>query len=316
MIQSVTQSVSTPRHFLDIDQIDGTELRGILDSAKARKDARTGQPKGNIDSDQPLVGKVLAMVFIQPSTRTRVSFDVGMRQLGGETIVLNSDDLQLDRGETMADTARVLSRYVDAIMLRTKSHKMLDELVQHATVPVINGLTDTSHPCQLMADIMTLEEHRGAAKGQIVTWAGDGNNVATSWIHGAAQFGYEMRLACPEALSPSESAVNWARNNGATITVTESAEDAVSGTDCVVSDAWVSMHDDQKSDRHNMLAPYQVNEQLMARAKADAVFMHCLPAHRGEEVTAEVIDGPHSLVWDEAENGLHAQKGILTWCLG
>ncbi len=308
--------MSQPRHFLDIDQIDGAALRGILDGAKVRKDARVGRGQGEMDNDRPLAGKVLAMVFIQPSTRTRVSFDVGMRQLGGETIVLNSDDLQLDRGETMADTARVLSRYVDAIMLRTKSYKMLDELVEHASVPVINGLTDISHPCQLMADVMTLEEHRGPAKGQIVTWSGDGNNVATSWIHGAARFGYELRLACPEALNPSASAVNWARENGATITVTESTEDAVNGADCVVSDAWVSMHDDQGSDRHNMLAPYQVNEQLMAKAKPGAVFMHCLPAHRGEEVTAEVIDGPRSLVWDEAENRLHAQKGILTWCLG
>ena len=308
--------MSQPRHFLDIDQVDGAALRGILDNAKARKTARAGQAKGEADSDRPLAGKLLAMVFIQPSTRTRVSFDVGMRQLGGETIVLNADDLQLDRGETMADTARVLSRYVDAIMLRTKTYQMLDELVEHATVPVINGLTDISHPCQLMADVMTLEEHRGPAKKQVVTWSGDGNNVATSWIHGAAQFGYELRLACPEALSPSHSAVNWARDNGASITVTESSEEAVSGADCVVSDAWVSMHDDQKSDRHNMLAPYQVNEQLMAKAKSDAVFMHCLPAHRGEEVTAEVIDGPRSLVWDEAENRLHAQKGILTWCLG
>ncbi len=307
--------MTQPRHFLDIDQIDDATLRGILDSAKARKSSRAGQGRGEPDEDRPLAGKVLAMVFIQPSTRTRVSFDVGMRQLGGETIVLNSDDLQLDRGESMADTARVLSRYVDAIMLRTKSHTMLNELVEHATVPVINGLTDSSHPCQLMADVMTLEEHRGPSRSQIVAWSGDGNNVATSWIHGAARFGYELRLACPQALSPSDGAVAWARQQGATIIVTESTEEAVSGADCIVSDAWVSMHDDQKSDRHNMLAPYQVNDGLMAKAKSDAVFMHCLPAHRGEEVTAAVIDGPRSLVWDEAENRLHAQKGILTWCL-
>lgn len=318
MIKSGSQEKNRTRHFLDIDQIDSAELRGILDNAKARKAARTGQTKGLLDSDQPLAGKVLAMVFIQPSTRTRVSFDIGMRQLGGETIVLNSDDLQLDRGETMADTARVLSRYVDAIMLRTKGHDMLEELVAHATVPVINGLTDASHPCQLMADVMTLEEHRGDVNNQVIAWAGDGNNVATSWIHGAAQFGYELRLACPEPLSPSESAVRWARNNGADITVTESAEDAVSGADCIVSDAWVSMHDDDEAagNRHNMLAPYQVNEKLMTHAKSDAIFMHCLPVHRGEEVTADVIDGPRSVVWDEAENRLHAQKGILTWCLG
>jgi ornithine carbamoyltransferase len=314
----VNQAENQPRHFLDIDQIDAGELRGILDSAKARKEARAGQPRGNTDGDLPLTGKVLAMIFIQPSTRTRVSFDIGMRQLGGETIVLNSDDLQLDRGETMADTARVLSRYVDAIMLRTKGHDMLEELVAHATVPVINGLTDASHPCQLMADVMTLEEHRGDVNNQVIAWSGDGNNVATSWIHGAAQFGYELRLACPEPLSPSASAVRWARDNGANITVTESAQDAISGADCIVSDAWVSMHDDDEAagNRHNMLVPYQVNEELMAQAKSDAVFMHCLPVHRGEEVTAEVIDGPRSLAWDEAENRLHAQKGILTWCLG
>jgi ornithine carbamoyltransferase len=308
--------MSQPRHFLDIDQIDGAALRGMLDDAKARKAARAGRAKGVSDQDQPLAGRILAMVFIQPSTRTRVSFDVGMRQLGGQTIVLNSDDLQLDRGETMADTGRVLSRYVDAIMLRTKSHAMLDELVAHATVPVINGLTDASHPCQLMADVMTLEEHLGAADRQVVAWAGDGNNVATSWIHGAARFGYELRLACPKPLQPSESAVRWARDQGAAITVTESVEQAVTGADCVVSDAWVSMHDEDSADRHNLLAPYQVNKQLMAQAKNDAVFMHCLPAHRGEEVTAEVIDGPRSLAWDEAENRLHAQKGILMWCLG
>jgi ornithine carbamoyltransferase len=310
--------VKQPRHFLDINLIDSGDLRAMLDRAKARKTARDGQSKGVQDEDLPLAGKVLAMVFIQPSTRTRVSFDVGMRQLGGQTIVLNADDLQLERGETMADTARVLSRYVDAIMLRTKCHGMLEELVAHATVPVINGLTDASHPCQLMADVMTLEEHRGAIHEQVIAWSGDGNNVATSWIHGAAQFGYELRLGCPAELSPSAPAVQWARDNGAHITVTQSVEEAVADADCVVSDAWVSMHDDDEAagNRHNMLAPFQVNEQLMAKAKDDAVFMHCLPAHRGEEVTAEVIDGPRSLAWDEAENRLHAQKSILTWCLG
>jgi len=306
------------RHFLDINQIDGTTLRSILDSAKSRKAARSGKPKGETDQDEPLAGKVLAMIFIQPSTRTRVSFDIGMRQLGGETIVLNSDDLQLDRGETIADTARVLCRYVDAIMIRSKGHEMLGELVAHSSVPVINGLTDASHPCQLMADVMTLEEHRGDLKSQIVAWTGDGNNVAASWIHGAAQFGYELRLACPEQLYPSKSAVHWAKENGANIIITQSAEEAVSGSDCVVSDAWVSMHDDNEGnwDRHNLLAPFKVNANLMALAKPDAVFMHCLPVHRGEEVTAEVIDGPQSLAWDEAENRLHAQKSILTWCLG
>jgi len=309
--------MTTGRDFLDIDQLDAGILRGLLDDAAARKQARAGQGQAVVDADAPLKGRLLALVFIQPSTRTRVSFDVGMRQLGGETIVLNADDLQLDRGETMADTGRVLSRYVDAIMIRSKEHGMLEELTEHASVPVINGLTDASHPCQLMADVMTLEEHRGPAAGQVVAWAGDGNNVATSWIHGAARFGYELRLACPEPLAPAPALVDWARRQSATVSVTGDAAAAVAGADCVVSDAWVSMHqDDAAANRHNLLAPYQVNAALMARAKDDAIFMHCLPAHRGEEVTAEVIDGPRSVVWDEAENRLHAQKAILTWCLG
>jgi ornithine carbamoyltransferase len=306
----------TPKHFLDIDRVDGGELRGILSDASARKAARAGLGMADTDSDAPLAGKLLAMVFIQPSTRTRVSFDVGMRQLGGETIVLNADDLQIDRGESMADTARVLSRYVDAIMIRTKEHQMLEELVEYASVPVINGLTDASHPCQLMADVMTFEEHKGPISERVIAWSGDGNNVAASWIHGAARFGYELRLACPEPLEPSADLIGWARGEGANVNVLRNPEAAVDGADCVVSDAWVSMHDNDASARHNMLAPYQVNDALMARAKQDAIFMHCLPAHRGEEVTAEVIDGPRSVVWDEAENRLHAQKGILTWCLG
>lgn len=305
-----------PKHFADLGEIESSELRSILEDAKQRKAARAGRGQAELDDGAPLAGKLLAMIFIQPSTRTRVSFDVGMRQLGGETLVLNVDDLQLDRGETMADTARVMSRYVDAIMIRTKSQEMLDELLQYASVPVINGLTDETHPCQLMADVMTFEEHRGSIEGRVVAWSGDGNNVANSWIEGAAHFGYEMRLACPEPLRPAQRVVDLARERGARVSVTVDPAEAVSGADCVVSDAWVSMHDAAEAGgRHNLLVPYQVNGALMRKAKQDALFMHCLPAHRGEEVTDEVIDGPQSVVWDEAENRLHAQKSILTWCL-
>ena len=309
--------MSMPRHFADICEIESGELRTILEDAKQRKAARAGRGQAELDDGAPLSGKLLAMIFIQPSTRTRVSFDVGMRQLGGETVVLNADDLQLDRGETMADTARVMSRYVDAIMIRTKSQAMLDELLKYASVPVINGLTDAAHPCQLMADVMTYEEHRGSIAGRVVAWSGDGNNVANSWIEGAAHFGYELRLACPPPLRPARPVLDWARGKGASVMVTEDPGEAVHQADCVVSDAWVSMHDaGEGGGRHNLLAPYQVNAGLMRQAKADALFMHCLPAHRGEEVTDEVIDGPQSVVWDEAENRLHAQKSILTWCLG
>ena len=303
------------RHFADIEALDRTTLRDILDGARRRKAARGSRGKGAPDDGRPLDGRLLALIFEQPSTRTRISFDVAMRQLGGETIMINGRDTQLGRGESVADTARVLSRYVDAIMLRTSSHATLAEMMQHATVPVINGLTDTTHPCQLMADVMTFEEHRGPIRGRVLTWTGDGNNMANSWIQGAARFGYALRLACPEELAPARERIEAARAQGADIVLTHDAEAAVTDADAVVTDAWVSMHDDPRSDRHNMLAPYQVNARLMARAKADALFMHCLPAHRGEEVTAEVIDGPRSIVWDQAENRLHAQKGILTWCL-
>jgi ornithine carbamoyltransferase len=299
--------MGAPRHFLDLDRIDGMELRRILDMGAAFK-------KG-IDRTRPLQGKTLAMIFEKPSTRTRLSFEIAMKQLGGDVVVMSSSDSQLSRGETVADTARVLSRYVDAIMIRTTRAAKLEELAQHATVPVINGLTDASHPCQLMADVMTLEEHKGQARGKVVAWSGDGNNVATSWIHAAARFGFEVRIGCPESLAPSEKALAWARAEGARVTITADPEAAVRGADCVVTDTWVSMGVEANVNRHNMLAPYRVDERLMALAKPDAIFMHCLPAKRGEEVTAGVIDGPQSVVWDEAENRLHAQKGILTWCL-
>lgn len=300
--------MSGPKHFLDLDRLDKATLRGILDQGAAYK-------KGHRSEDRPLAGKVLAMIFEKPSTRTRVSFDVGMRQLGGQTLFMNEKDSQLGRGETIADTARVLSRYVDAIMIRTDKPEKLEELAANATIPVINGLTDRTHPCQLMADVMTFEEHRGPIRGRTVAWVGDGNNVAATWVQAAAQFDFSLRLGFPEALPPPQDIVDWARRNGGDIALTNDPHAAVKDADCVVADTWVSMGDKEAENRHNMLQPYQVDRRLMAMAKPDAVFMHCLPAHRGEEVTAEVIDGPQSVVWDEAENRLHAQKGILTWCL-
>ncbi len=301
--------MAEPRHFLDLDRIEKPTLREILDLGEALKDGTAADPR-------PLEGRTLALIFEKASTRTRVSFEVGMWQLGGDVVVLDPAGMQLGRGETIADTARVLSRYVDAIMIRTDAPERLAELAAHATVPVINGLTDRSHPCQLMADVMTFEQHRGPIAGRIVAWCGDGNNVATSWIQAAARFDFELRLACPDDLAPLPDALAWARAEGANVSVTSEAEEAVAGADCVVTDAWVSMGDKDAASRHNMLKPYQVNERLMAMAAPDAIFMHCLPAHREEEMTAGVIDGPQSVVWDEAENRLHAQKGILVWCLG
>ncbi|MEL0111060.1 MAG: ornithine carbamoyltransferase [Rickettsiales bacterium] len=299
--------MAAPKHFLDIDQFDAKTLREQLDLGFAFK-------AGTAQSPRPLTGKCLAMIFEKASTRTRVSFDVGMRQLGGETIVLDHNDMQLGRGETIADTARVLSRYVDAIMIRTSAPENLREMVEHASVPIINGLTDDSHPCQVMADVMTFEEHRGPIANKTVAWCGDGNNMASSWIHAATQLGFELRLACPEQLQPNPAVVEWATAKGARIQVTDDPEAAATDADCISTDVWVSMGDENVSDRHNLLRPYQVDAKLMSYAKPDAIFMHCLPAHRGEEVTAEVMDGPQSVVWDEAENRLHVQKGILTWC--
>ena len=297
------------RHFLDIRQLETPVLRQMLDVAKNYK--QSGLP-----SSRPLAGRTLAMIFEKPSTRTRVSFEVAMRQLGGDVVVLQASELQLGRGETVADTARVLSRYVDAIMLRTHDAAKLAELAANATVPVINGLTDKSHPCQIMADVLTFEEHRGPIAGQTIAWVGDGNNVARSWIEAAVRFGFALRIACPDELQPSPEAVAWARAQGADIMVGTDPDAAVAGAACVVTDCWVSMSDDPNSNRHNLLAPYQVNSRLMAQAAPGALFMHCLPAHRGEEVTAEVIDGPQSVVFDGAENRLHAQKGVLAWALG
>jgi len=297
-----------PRHFLDLRDFDTATLRAMLDAARGFK--RAGA------STKPLAGKTLALIFEKPSTRTRVSFEVAMRQLGGDAVVLSGRDLQVSRGESAADTARVLSRYVDAIMLRTDKAAKLYDLAEFATVPVINGLTDTSHPCQLMADVLTFEEHRGPIAGQVVAWVGDGNNVARTWIEAAARFGFTLRLACPDALRPPADLLAWARSQGARVELTGDPIAAVPGARAVVTDAWVSMADDPAENRQGVLAPYQVNARLMAAAAPDAIFMHCLPAHRGEEVTAEVMDGPQSVVFDEAENRLHAQKGVLAWALG
>jgi ornithine carbamoyltransferase len=301
------------RHFLDLSDFTGAELRRVLDASAAIKARRR---KGQVAEERPLEGKVLAMVFDKPSTRTRVSFDVGMRELGGQTLMLTGSEMQLGRGETIADTARVLSRYVDAIMIRTLDHEMVRELARYATVPVINGLTKLTHPCQIMADVMTFEEHRGPIRGRTVAWTGDANNVLASWVHAAARFDFRLRVASPPELAPRPELLHWARTEGADIVVTTDAFEAVDAADAVVTDCWVSMGDEDEGRRHNLLMPYQVNGKLMGAAAKDAVFMHCLPAHRGEEVTDEIIDGPQSVVFDEAENRLHAQKGILAWCLG
>ncbi len=301
-----------PRHFLEIMDHDAAALRRMLDLATA---AKRGAVAG-----KPLAGRNVALIFEKPSTRTRVSFEVGIRQLGGEAVVLSSRDMQLGRGETPADTARVLSRYVDAIMLRTDNVQKIRELAEHATVPVINGLTDVSHPCQIMADVLTFEEHRGPIAGQVVAWTGDGNNVAQSFIQAAARFGFKLRIATPPELAPPPALIDWARKEGAEIELTTDPHAAVAGARCVVTDTWVSMSDEAPDaatvSRHNLLAPYQLNAKLLKGAAPDAIVMHCLPAHRGEEITDEVMDGPQSVVFDEAENRLHAQKGVLLWALG
>ena len=302
-----------PRHFLDLCDHDGATLRAIIADARARKDARMGLPKGVADPDRPLEGRVLAMIFDRQSTRTRISFDVAMRQLGGTTLRLTGNEMQLAREETIADTARVISRYVDAVMIRLLDHEMVEELAANASIPVINGLTKWSHPCQVMADVMTFEEHKGPIKGATVAWSGDSNNVLTSWIHAAKKFDFHLRVAAPRELSPDPEIRQWAK--GGKVEFGTDPGSAVTEADCVISDAWVSMGDDDATKRHNLLRPYQVNGELMRLAKKDAIFMHCLPAHRGEEVTDEVIDGPQSVVFDEAENRLHVQKAILAWAL-
>ncbi len=309
VLASAPPTVSPVRHFIDLSVMSAGDLRAILDDARRRKALGRQGPR-------PLEGRMLAMIFEKPSTRTRVSFDVGMRQLGGETLFLSGSEMQLGRAETIADTARVLSRYVDAIMIRTTEHSRLLEMAEAATVPVINALTDDTHPCQIMADLLTFEEHRGPVQGKTFAWSGDGNNVLNSLIEAAGRFDFSLRVATPQGSEPDARYVEAARANGTRLLLTHDPEEAMSGADCVVTDTWVSMGREDQARGHNVFLPYQVNERLMSHANPQALFMHCLPAHRGEEVTDEVIDGPQSVVFDEAENRLHAQKSILAWVFG
>ena len=306
------------KHFLDIHKTPSEDLRAMLTHARTMKEARAGKPRGTPDAEQALAGHMVALIFEKPSTRTRVSFDVGVRQMGGQTMVLSGADMQLGHGETIADTARVLSRYVDLIMIRTFDEAVLLEMAAHATVPVINGLTDRTHPCQIMADVMTFEEHRGPIAGKRVVWTGDGNNVCASFLHAAGRFGFDLTFTGPKVLDPEQEFIDLARAEGAGVTIERDPDKAVDGADLVVADTWVSMHDAQstRERRHNLLRPYQVNEALMAKAKPEALFMHCLPAHREEEATSAVMDGPQSVIFDEAENRLHVQKAIMRYCLG
>ena len=298
------------KHFLDINHHDLSVLSDIMDRSTSMK---TALNLGKLD--HPMAGRTLVMIFEKPSTRTRVSFQVGFQQMGGMTVVMGDQESQLGRGETLADTARVLSRYADAIMIRTDDPQKLQDLADYASIPVINGLTDDSHPCQIMADIMTFQEHRGSIAGRTVAWVGDGNNVTTSWIHAAVQFGFTLKLGCPDSLQPDAGVVAWAKGKGGDIVLADTAQEAVAGVDLVTTDTWVSMGDKDAGRRMQVLLPFRVDAALMAHAASNALFMHCLPAHRGEEVTEEVIDGDQSVIWDEAENRLHAQKGILSWCL-
>ena len=302
--------IKNPRHFTDISRFSPAQLRNLVDDAKRRKaSVKAGE------WSREFAGKSLAMIFEKPSTRTRVSFDIAMRQLGGETLMLTGSEMQLGRSETIADTAKVLSRYVDVIMIRSTTHSRLLELSEHATVPVINGLTDDTHPCQIMADVMTYEEHRGDIRDSLFAWSGDGNNVLHSLIEASVRFGFRLNYATPAGSEPRQEFVEWANANGGRVSGYSDASAAAKGADCVVTDTWVSMGFEDKARGHNVFLPYQVNEALMAKAKPDALFMHCLPAHRGEEVVDAVIDGPNSVVFDEAENRLHAQKAILAWSL-
>jgi len=297
--------------FLDINKTDASDLRAMIDNAAAMKSARAGQPRGAPDDDQPLAGHMVALIFEKPSTRTRVSFDVGVRQMGGQSMVLSGADMQLGHGETIADTARVLSRYVDLIMIRTFEEATLLEMAEYASVPVINGLTNRTHPCQIMADIMTYEEHAGPIRGKKVVWSGDGNNVFASFAHAAAKFDFELVFTGPETLDPEPALSGLYETQ-------RDPQIAMAGADLVVTDTWVSMHDPQsaRERRHNQLRGYQINDALMAHAKPEALFMHCLPAHREDEATSQVMDGPQSVIFDEAENRLHAQKAVMRWCLG
>ncbi|WP_394805215.1 ornithine carbamoyltransferase [Kordiimonas aquimaris] len=303
-------------HFLDLKDMPSEILWHILDIAKVWKDARRGLPSGVLDEGAPLAGHTLAMIFEKSSTRTRISFEMAMRQLGGTSLVLQGNTMQLGRGETIEDTAKVISGYVDAVMVRADHHNTAVELASKGSVPVINALTDRSHPCQLMADMLTIKEHFGSIQGRKMAWMGDGNNVATSLMEAAVKYDFPLTLACPGEYSPNAEVLAWAREHGGDVSVTIDPFAATKGAHVVFTDTWISMGDDDKDARMDALAPFQVNDALMQFAEPNAIFLHCLPAHRGEEVTASVIDGPQSLVWAAAENRLHAQKAILGWCLG
>ena len=305
------------KNFLNISDTSIQDLKGILEQAKTMKTARIGLPKGACDEGRPLSQHIVALVFEKPSTRTRTSFDVGVRQLGGQPILLSSTEMQLGQGETISDTARVLSRYVDLIMLRTFESQTLYEMAKYSTVPVINGLTNESHPCQIMADIMTFEEKRGSIKGKKVVWFGDGNNVFNSFLHAAEKFDFSLIFSGPKELDPSKNLTQNTKNLGVDFKIDRDPISAIKDADLIATDTWVSMHDNPeiKRERHNLLKPFQVNEELMSRANKDALFMHCLPAHRNEEATSSVMDGESSVIFDEAENRLHVQKAIMRWCL-
>jgi ornithine carbamoyltransferase len=315
-VSDVSVGSGPVRHFLDLWRLEGSDLRAIVEDAKRRKNARLGWPKGRPDEDAPARGRTLAMIFEKNSTRTRFSFDAAMRQLGGDVIISTATDMQLGRGETIEDTARVLSRMVDAVMIRANKHSDLEAYAAASTAPLINGLSDKSHPCQIIADILTFEERVGPVAGRTLAWVGDGNNVCSTFIHAAPMFGFELRIAAPKAYAPDAADLKRAQEQQGHIFVTQDPQEAVAGADAVIADTWVSMGDTDRDARLAALGPYQVDAALMAKAKPDAVFMHDLPAHRGEEVTAEVLDGPRSLAWDEAENRIHAQKSILAWCFG
>lgn len=302
-----------PRHFIDLADFSAAEIERLLEDARGLKAAHR---KGQLGNSLPLLGTKIAVIFQQPSLRTRMSFDVGVNELGGHVLMVSGDEIELGQRESIADTARVMSRYVDAIMIRMLSHHELEELAHYASVPVINGLTKKSHPCQVMADILTFEERLGSVRGKTIAWTGDSNNVLTSWVHAAARLDVTLKIATPEQLRPPPELLDWARREGADLKFTTDPHEAADGADAVITDCWVSMGDGDREYRHNLLRPYQVDERLMARAKRDAIFMHCLPAKRGEEVASAVIDGPQSAVWDEAENRLHAQKAILVWAVG
>ena len=308
------KATSGPRHFLDLDQLSKSTLKGMLDNAHRIKKAGR-RPPGSY-RPKALAGAVLALIFEKPSMRTRVSFDLAIRELGGEAIFLSSEEIQVGRRETVADTARVLSRYADAILLRTVAHATLAELAEHATVPVINGLTNVSHPCQIMADLVTVEEHLGPIEKCKVAWIGDSNNVSNSWMHAAVRLGFELRIGCPRDLSPSPELMAWVAKEKGKVAVLHDPAEAARGADCIVTDTWVSIGESDRERKVALLEPFRVDTALMQKAAKHAIFMHCLPAYRGNEVTAEVIDGPQSVVFDEAENRLHAQKAVLAWCLG